>query len=68
MEKIIVYNVRQCIDGESITLAKCTSRELAEKAIDRLVEENCEDRDSLFITTSRIILNTIYGWEDGDLT
>ena len=68
MEIIIIYKVCQCISEEVVELAMCTSQEYAEKAIDRLVNENYEDRDSLFIVKSRIVLNTIYGWEDGDLT
>lgn len=69
MTKIKIFKVCQRVyNEEDLELAACTSEELAEKAIDRLVEENGEDRCSLYIVEDEIILNAIYGWEDGDLT
>lgn len=75
MERIKVYKVCQFIsgfaygdDGEEIVFAICTSEKYAEKAIDRLVTENFEDRDTLYIVEDEIILNAIYGWDDGNLT
>lgn len=74
MERIKVYKVCKYIrysayiyDGEEIELAICTSEKYAKKAIDRLVEEKHEERDSLYIEEDEIILNAIYCWDDGDL-
>ena len=75
MERIKVYKVCQFIsgfaygdDGEEIVFAICTSEKYAKKAIDRLVEENHEDRESLYIVEDELILNVIYGREDSNLT
>ena len=73
--KIKVYRVCQMVCNgafyppeEEVEFAVCTSEELANKAIDRLVTENYENRESLYIVEDEIIFDTIYGWDDGNLT
>ena len=69
MKKIKVYRVMQSVYmDEYMELALCTTEIYANKAIDRLVKENNENRNSLYIGEDWIILNAIYGWDDGDLT
>ena len=68
MKPIKVFKVCEDIEGESFVFATCTTMEYAEKAIDRLVNENYEDEDTLYIEEEEIIFDTIYGWDDGDLT
>ena len=68
MNKIKVFEVCQDIEDERFVLATCTDIKYAEKAIKRLVNENFEDEDCLYIEENEIILNAIYGWHDGDLT
>lgn len=69
MTKIKVYRVMQNVYyDENIEVALCTSEKYAEKARDRLVEENGEDLFSFYIEEDEIILDAIYGWDDGDLT
>ena len=68
MKKIRIFKVKQRVYGEEdFELAVCTTEKYAEKAIDRLVTENCEDKCSLYIVEDEIILDAIYGWDDGDL-
>lgn len=69
MKKIKVYRVMQSVYfDDDIEVALCTTEIYANKAIDRLVKENNEDRNSLYIEEDEIILNAIYGWDGGDLT
>lgn len=68
MEKIKIYKVCADFDGEIFEFAVCTSMEYAEKAVERLVNENGENENELYIEEDEIILNAIYGWDDGDLT
>jgi hypothetical protein len=69
MKSIKVFRVcEEDAWGKPFVLATCTTMEYAEKAIDRLINENYEDEDALYIEEEEIVFDTIYGWDDGDLT
>lgn len=68
MKKIKVYRVIADYPEGEMELAVCTKEEYAYKAIQRLVEENYENENELYVAEDEIILDAIYGWNDGDLT
>lgn len=68
MTKIKVWKVIAFYSEEEMELAVCTKEEYAYKAIQRLVEENDENENELYVVEDEIILDAIYGWNDGNLT
>ena len=70
MKTLKVFKVYAYYESENcvVEFATCTTLEYAEKAIERLVNENYENRNELYIKEENIILDAIYNWHDGDLT
>lgn len=68
MTKIKVWKVIADYPEGEMEFAVCTKEEYAYKAIQRLVEENDENKNELYVVEDEIILDAIYGWDDGNLT
>lgn len=67
MKEINLFTVCGGPFGEAVGLANCTTKEKAEKAMQRLVEANFEREDRLYILEETLVLDKILPFDDGDL-
>ena len=67
MKSMELFKVCMDCEGEKIIFATCDDIKYAKKAVERLVNENYENSEEIYIEQEKINLNYIKGWKDGNL-